>query len=58
MKLGKFRRLEFIQHEEVEETLERHEKELEQMARRLRRLEIEAGIFKTPLKGVSDNRRS
>lgn len=39
-----------IQHHEIDKALEDHEKRLEQMARRLRRLEIEAGIYKPPLR--------
>lgn len=41
------------QHEGVEKKLERHERDLEEMAKRLRRLEIEAGIYKSPLKGAN-----
>lgn len=42
------------EHEEVEQKLNKHTKELEQHARRLRRLEIEAGIFKPPLRRVGN----
>lgn len=44
------------EHEEVEQRLNRHDRQLSEMARRLRRLEIEAGIVKPPLKGVDHSR--
>jgi len=42
------------EHRDVEKTLDSHEKKLEEMAKRLRRLEIEAGIFKPPLRRVAN----
>lgn len=39
-------------HEEVDKTLERHERDLEEMGKRLKRLEIEAGLYTRRLRGV------
>lgn len=41
-------------HIEVQRQLDQHQRELVDIARRLRNLEIEAGIFKPPLKMGSD----
>ena len=45
-----------IREEEIEETLDRHEHDLKEMAKRVRRLEAEAGIYypSPPLKEVND----
>jgi len=40
-------------HAEFERQLQAHERELEQMARRLRLLEIEAGIYKPDVRRAS-----
>lgn len=37
-------------HQEVEKRLDEHERKLGEQAKRLRRLEIEVGIFKPPLR--------
>lgn len=41
------------EHREVERKLEDHEERLTRQAKRLRRLEIEAGIYKPPIRRVS-----
>lgn len=39
------------EHKAVEARLDEHEQRLKEMAKRLRTLEIEAGIYKPPLRG-------
>lgn len=39
-------------HEEINKKLDEHERKLARMARRLRNLEIEAGLYKPPLRKV------
>jgi hypothetical protein len=54
--MGLFNRRKSDEHLKVEKELRVHDGRLTDMARRLRRLEIEAGIYKPPLKGVKNNR--
>lgn len=42
-------------HDAIETKLDQHDVLLKEMALRLRKLEIEAGIYKPPLKGVRDD---
>ena len=42
-------------HEDVDRQLASHERRLSEQAKRLRRLEIEVGIYKPPLKGDSNS---
>jgi hypothetical protein len=43
-------------HAEINKKLDEQHERLGEMGRRLRRLEIEAGIYKPPLRGVKNNR--
>lgn len=49
------RRLKSDDHEIIESKLDEHDQRLKEMSLRLRRLEIEAGIYKPPLKGVKSD---
>lgn len=44
-------------HETVNQRLDEQSSRLKEMAKRLMILEIEAGIYKPPLRGVSDDSR-